>query len=146
MRTSERLFQLVTLLQRYRMAMTGRALAGKLGVRTVYRDIQALDFSGVRIDGTAGVGYGLREGFDLPPPMFEMEEGTALLAGSSMVQAWTDPELAEAARRAVAKILAVLTPAMLNDISRLPYRIANYSYPERETHGLLRRRANFDLK
>jgi predicted DNA-binding transcriptional regulator YafY len=148
MRKSERLFQLVTLLQGRRTAMTGHALAEKLGVgvRTVYRDIQALVLSGVPIDGEAGVGYRLRAGFDLPPLMFEMEEVTALLVGNRMVQAWTDPALAEAARRAEARILAVLTPAMLNEISRLPYRIPNYSYPERETHGLLRKACEMRLK
>lgn len=148
MRKSERLFKLVTLLQGRRTAITGQALAEKLGVgvRTVYRDIQALVLSGVPIDGEAGVGYRLRKGFDLPPLMFEMDEVTALLAGNRMVQAWTDPELAEAARRAEAKILAVLTPAMLNEISRLPYRVPIYSNPERETHGLLRKACELRLK
>ncbi|HAF45675.1 MAG TPA: YafY family transcriptional regulator [Gallionellaceae bacterium] len=148
MRKSERLFQLVTLLQGRRTVMTGQALADALGVavRTVYRDIQALILSGVPIDGEAGVGYRLRKGFDLPPLMFEMDEVTALLAGNRMVQAWTDPELAEAARRAEAKILAVLTPAMLNEISRLPYRVPIYSNPERETHGLLRKACELRLK
>lgn len=148
MRKSERLFQLVTLLRGRRTAMTGKALAGALGVgvRTVYRDIQALVLSGVPIDGEAGVGYRLRAGFDLPPLMFEIDEVTALLAGNRMVQAWTDPALAEAARRAEAKILAVLTPPMLNEISRLPYRIPVYGNPERETHGLLRRACDLRLK
>lgn len=148
MRKSERLFQLVTLLQGRRTAVTGQALAEKLGVgvRTVYRDIQALILSGVPIDGEAGVGYRLRPGFDLPPLMFGIDEVTALLAGNRMVQAWTDPALAEAARRAEAKILAVLTPVMLHEISRLPYRIPNYSYPERETHGLLRKACELRLK
>ncbi len=140
MRKSERLFQLVTLLRGRRTAMTAQALASELGVavRTVYRDIQALVLSGVPIDGEAGVGYRLRAGYDLPPLMFRKEEITALLTGSRMVQAWTDPALAEAAKRAEAKILAVLTPAMLNDISRLPYRIPVYDKGERGTHGTLR--------
>ena len=140
MRKSERLFQLVTLLQGRRTAITAQVLAEKLGVavRTVYRDIQALVLSGVPIDGEAGVGYMLRAGFDLPPLMFQAEEVTALLVGSRMVQAWTDPALAQAAKQAEAKILAVLTPAMLIAISRLPYRIPNFSRPEHEVHGLLR--------
>ncbi len=73
MRKSERLFQLVTLLQGRRAAITAKTLAEELGVamRTVYRDIQALVLSGVPIDGEAGVGYRLRAGFDLPPLMFQ---------------------------------------------------------------------------
>jgi predicted DNA-binding transcriptional regulator YafY len=148
MRKSERLFQLVTLLQGRRTAMTGQVLAEKLGVgvRTVYRDIQALILSGVPIDGEAGVGYRLRKGYDLPPLMFDMDEVTALLVGSRMVQAWTDPALADAAKRAEARILAVLTSDMQSEVSRLPYRIPDYSRPERETHGLLRRACELRLK
>jgi len=140
-RKSERLFQLVTLLQGRRTAITAQALAAELGVamRTVYRDIQALVLSGVPIDGEAGVGYRLRAGFDLPPLMFQSEEVTALLVGSRMVQAWTDPALALAAKQAEAKILAVLAPAMLVAISRLPYRIPVYERAESGIHGLLRK-------
>jgi predicted DNA-binding transcriptional regulator YafY len=140
-RKSERLFHLVTLLQGRRTAMTAQALAEKLGmtVRTVYRDVQALNLSGIPIDGEAGVGYRLRAGFDLPPLMFQADEVTALLVGMRMVQAWTDPELALAAKNAEAKILAALTPQMLIAVSRLSYRIPNFARPENEVHGLLRK-------
>jgi predicted DNA-binding transcriptional regulator YafY len=141
MRKSERFFKLVTLLQGRRTAITAQALAEELGVamRTVYRDIQALILSGVPIDGEAGVGYRLRAGFDLPPLMFQAEEVTALLVGSRMVQAWTDPDLAQAAKAAEAKILAALTPQMLIGVSRLPYRIPVYERTESGIHGLLRK-------
>jgi predicted DNA-binding transcriptional regulator YafY len=105
----------------------------------VYRYIQALILSGVPIDGEAGVGYRLRAGFDLPPLMFQSEEVTALLVGSRMVQAWTDPDLAQAAKQGEAKILAALMPQMLIAVSRLPYRIPNFPRPENELHGLLRK-------
>lgn len=141
MRKSERLFKLVTLLQGRRTAITAQVLAEELGVamRTVYRDIQALILSGVPIDGEAGVGYRLRAGFDLPPLMFQSEEVTALLVGSRMVQAWTDPDLAQAAKQAEAKILAVLTPQTLIEVSRLPYRIPVYERSESGIHKLLRK-------
>ncbi len=141
MRKSGRLFKLVTLLQGRRTAITAQALAEELGVamRTVYRDVQALILSGVPIDGEAGVGYRLRAGFDLPPLMFQSEEVTALLVGSRMVQAWTDPELAQAAKQAEAKILAALTPQMLIGVSRLPYRIPVYERSESGIHRLLRK-------
>lgn len=140
MRKSERLFQLVTLLQGRRTAITAQALGEALGVgvRTVYRDVQALILSGVPIDGEAGVGYRLRAGFDLPPLMFQSEEVTALLVGSRMVQAWTDPDLAQAAKQAETKILAALTPAMLNNVARLPYRIPVYESGVSGIHRLLR--------
>jgi len=140
-RKSERLFKLVTQLQGRRTAITAQTLAEELGVamRTVYRDIQALVLSGVPIDGEAGVGYRLRAGYDLPPLMFQAEEVTALLIGSRMVQAWTDPDLARAAKEAEAKILAALTPQMLIEISRLPYRIPVYERAENRVHRMLRK-------
>lgn len=140
MRKSERLFQLVTLLQGRRTAITAQALAEKLevNVRTIYRDMQAMMLAGVPIEGEAGVGYWLHKGFSLPPLMFQPDEITALLTGSRMVQAWTDPKLAEAARRAEQKILAVLPPQTLNDVARLPYRIPNLSNPQAAIHGTLR--------
>lgn len=140
MRKSERLFQLVTLLQGRRTAITAQALGKALGVgvRTVYRDVQALILSGVPIDGEAGVGYRLRAGFDLPPLMFQSEEVTALLVGSRMVQAWTDPDLAQAAKQAETKILAALTPALLQRVSHLPYRIPVYESGVSGIHRLLR--------
>lgn len=128
-------------MQGRRTAITARALSENLGVavRTVYRDVQALVLAGVPIDGEAGVGYRLRAGFDLPPLMFKQEEITALLVGSRMVRAWTDPELARAARQAEAKILSALTPEMLNTVSGMPYRIPEFERVEKGIHGLLRK-------
>lgn len=56
-----------------------------------------------------------------------------------MVQAWTDPDLARAVKHAEVKILAVLTPQMLIEVSRLPYRIPVYERSESGIHRLLRK-------
>ena len=70
MRRADRLFQIVQHLRGRRLT-TARQLADKLVVseRTVYRDIRDLTLSGVPIEGEAGVGYILRGGFDIPPPI-----------------------------------------------------------------------------
>jgi predicted DNA-binding transcriptional regulator YafY len=85
-------------------------LAEKLQVshRTIYRDVQDLQLSGVPIEGEAGVGYTLRRDFDIPPLMFDREEIAALVLGARMVQAWGGTQLTEAANRALRKIEAVL--------------------------------------
>lgn len=108
MRRADRLFQIVQILRRRRLTTAGH-LAEALSVseRTVYRDIRDLMASGVPIEGEAGVGYRLR-GFDLPPLMFTREEVEALVLGARIVQSWADPELARAAREAIAKVEAVL--------------------------------------
>jgi predicted DNA-binding transcriptional regulator YafY len=109
MRRADRLFQLVQLL-RTRRASTGQDLADHLGVslRTVYRDIRDLEYSGVPIRGEAGVGYRLDQGYELPPLTFSGAEIEGLVLGARMVATWADAELAEAVRSAMTKIEAVV--------------------------------------
>jgi predicted DNA-binding transcriptional regulator YafY len=117
MRRADRLFRIVQLLRAGRL-QTARGLGAKLQVseRTIYRDVQDLQLSGVPILGEAGVGYTLRRDYDLPPLMFDPREITALVLGSRMVAAWGDAELASAANDALRKIEAVLTPAIRDRI------------------------------
>src|SRR5215467_11188913 len=109
MRRADRLFRLVQLLRSGRV-LTAARLARELDVspRTVYRDVEDLVRSGVRIQGEAGVGYCLPKGFDLPPLMFDDEELGALVLGARMVQAWGDAPLARGARSALSKVETVL--------------------------------------
>ena len=92
--------------------MSGVALAAelKISVRTLYRDIAALQAQGARIDGEPGVGYVLRPGFMLPPLMFSQDELEALVLGSLWVSERADAALKAAAQNAIAKIAAVLPP------------------------------------
>src|SRR5437588_672182 len=69
MRRADRLFDIVQTLRGATRPLTAAALAEKLEVtvRTIYRDIAALQASRVPIEGAPGLGYVLRRGFDLPP-------------------------------------------------------------------------------
>lgn len=109
MRRADRLFQIVQHLRGGRL-VTARMLAERLEVseRTIYRDIADLQSTGVPVDGEAGVGYIMREGFDLPPLMFSRDEIVALVAGARMVRAWGGAAMALAAEEALVKIGAVL--------------------------------------
>ncbi|WP_039019051.1 helix-turn-helix transcriptional regulator [Halocynthiibacter namhaensis] len=109
MRRADRLFQIVQYLRGGRLT-TARMLADRLEVsdRTIYRDIADLIGSGVPIDGEAGVGYLMRDGYDLPPLMFTHKEITALVAGARLIKAWGGAEMAAAAEEALVKINAVL--------------------------------------
>jgi predicted DNA-binding transcriptional regulator YafY len=120
MRRADRLFRIVQYLRGSRL-QTARDLAQKLQVspRTIYRDVQDLQLSGVPILGEAGVGYTLRRDYDLPPLMFDSREITALVLGTRMVSAFGDTELASAANDALRKIEAVLTPDLRDRIDRV---------------------------
>lgn len=111
MRRADRLFQILQYLRGGRL-MTAAMLAEKLEVtpRTIYRDIAHLVGSGVPIDGEAGVGYLMRDGFDLPPLMFTQDEIVALVAGARILQSWGGTRMAAAAQEALVKIDTVLPP------------------------------------
>ena len=109
MRRADRLFDIIQLLRRQKLSRA-RDLAQELEVseRTIYRDIQDLMASGVPIEGEAGVGYTLKRGFDLPPLMFNEQELEALVLGARIVETWSDPDLASAARDVLAKVETVI--------------------------------------
>lgn len=110
MRRADRLFDIIEYLRRHRRVVTAAELGAKMevSVRTIYRDIADLQASRVPIDGEAGLGYLLRDGYDLPPLMFKAEEAEALALGARIVSTWGDEELAEAAKAVLAKLRAVL--------------------------------------
>ena len=118
MSRSERLLDLLQILRRHRLPVSGTALAEESGVslRTVYRDIATLQAQGAPIEGEAGVGYVLRPGFLLPPLMFTEDEIEAIVLGARWVADRTDSGLKHAAENALAKIYAVL-PAKLQQLS-----------------------------
>ncbi|HYH38677.1 MAG TPA: YafY family protein [Azospirillum sp.] len=118
MARAERLLDLIQILRRHRRPVSGRALAEELGVslRTLYRDIAALQAQGARIDGEPGVGYLLRPGFLMPPLMFTEEEIEALVLGARWVAERADSQLGSAARNALARIAAVLPPDLRDSL------------------------------
>lgn len=122
MRRAERLFRVVGELRR-RGVSRAEDLARALEVseRTIYRDIAHLQASGLPIEGAAGVGYLLRPGFDLPNLTFTFDQLEALAAGAAFIVAAGDPELAEAARQARAKIESTLPPERGAVLSASPF-------------------------
>jgi predicted DNA-binding transcriptional regulator YafY len=137
MRRADRLFRITQELRSDRW-MTALKLAELLEVseRTIYRDIQDLSLSGIPIIAEAGMGYRLMEGFRLPPLMFDEEELEALLLGIRMVGVWSDPLLANAAERAVARIEAVLPERLLPELSRNTILVPPFG-PEAEVSDAL---------
>lgn len=109
MRRADRLCQIVQFLRGGRLVKAAQ-LAEKLEVseRTIYRDVADLIGSGVPIEGEAGVGYSMRDGYDLPPLMFTRDEIVALVAGARLIRAWGGADMARGAEEALIKIESVL--------------------------------------
>jgi len=121
MRRAERLFEIIQLIRRAGL-IRARELAERLEVseRTVYRDIQAMIAQGVPIEGEAGIGYILRDGFDLPPLMFDKCEIEALMLGARIVEGLGDAELSDAASNVIAKIEAVVPKDLRDYMAQTP--------------------------
>lgn len=109
MRRADRLFQIVQHLRSGRLT-TAADLARRLEVspRTIYRDVADLMANGVPIDGEAGLGYMMRDGYDLPPLMFTQAEVTALVAGARLIRAWGGAAMALGAENALEKVESIL--------------------------------------
>lgn len=124
MRT-ERLLTLLQALRRRHLPVSGRSLADELDIslRTLYRDIAALQALGAQIEGEAGVGYVLRPSYFLPPLMFSPTEIEALTLGMRWVSTFADKPLSRSADDALAKIEAVLPPELRGGIGAMPLRV-----------------------
>lgn len=85
-------------------------LARHFGVskRTIYRDLAALEQAGVPIIQKEGQGYGLMDGFRLPPIMFTESEANALIFGAKMIAKTKDESLIREFNKATDKIKSVL--------------------------------------
>ena len=114
MSRAARLLDLLQALRRRRQPVTAAVLADELAVseRTIYRDIATLQGEGAGIEGEAGLGYVLRPGFMLPPLMFGDDEIEALVLGLRWVVQRADAPLGAAAADVLAKVTAVLPPAL----------------------------------
>lgn len=104
-----RMLDLIATLRAARGALTAADIAARLqtSVRTVYRDVAALQAMGVPIDGAAGLGYILRPGFHLPPLNFSPDEAEAITVGLALLRRTGDRGLTQAAESVAAKIAAV---------------------------------------
>jgi predicted DNA-binding transcriptional regulator YafY len=107
---AERLLNLIEEFRRRRRPVSGEDLAQTLlvSIRTLYRDIASLRSLGADIVGEGGVGFVMRSGFLMPPVMFTPEEVDALVLGSRWVADRADKPMAEAARKAMARLTAVM--------------------------------------
>lgn len=114
MSRAARLLVLMQALRRRRHAVAAAELAAEIGVslRTIYRDIATLVAEGAPIEGAAGLGYRLKQGFFLPPLMLSEDEADAVMLGLRLVAQRVDAGLAAAADEAFAKIAAILPPAV----------------------------------
>ena len=131
MRRADRLFDIIQALRTVRHPVTAAALAEQLEVtvRTIYRDIAALQGSRVPIEGAPGLGYVLRRGYDLPPLMFTSEEADAIAVGVRLLRRLRDAKLQQAAESVLAKLVVVVPEPLQPHLVSAPIYVSDGDAP-----------------
>lgn len=99
-----------------------------ISLRTVYRDVKALQEAGVPIGAEAGTGYYIVEGYHLPPVMFSKEEAAALLTGEKLMEQFSDHSNRKQFSLAMEKIRSVLRGSEKDFLESLDENIAVLRY------------------
>jgi len=104
-----RLTAILTQLQTKRL-LTASELAAKFSVsiRTIYRDIRALEQAGVPVVTEEGKGYSLMEHYRVAPVMFTEQQANALVLAEQLVLKNKDASFVKDYTEAVDKIRSVL--------------------------------------
>ena len=116
----DRLFGILTLLQS-RKFVTGEKIAEKfhISVRSVYRDIKALNEQGIPVSFEPHRGYFIVNGYFLQPVSFSTEEANALLLMESIVSAFADRSIHQHYSTALTKVKSVLRSSQKDSIEKL---------------------------
>ncbi len=119
-----RLAAMLTMLLSRRL-LTATEISKKFGVsvRTVYRDIRALEAAGVPIVTEEGKGYAIMEGYKLPPIMFTEEEAYAMITAEQIILRNKDTSLKNGYADAIAKIKAVMQQSRQAHVELLTERM-----------------------
>jgi predicted DNA-binding transcriptional regulator YafY len=124
---TKRLSRLTAILTQFqtKRLITATSLAEKFGVsvRTIYRDIKALEQAGVPILTEDGKGYTLMEGYRIPPVMFTESQANALILAEQLVLKNKDASFVKDYSEAIDKIKAVLKYGMKDKVNFLAERI-----------------------
>jgi predicted DNA-binding transcriptional regulator YafY len=123
MRRKSRLFSLAEALRARRTGVTAQELADRFGVtiRTIYRDLAALQDAGlpVRADRGRGGGYALDKSYALPPINLSAREGALLVALGRMARDQRLLPMTEALETALDKVRGALSASSQRELLRL---------------------------
>lgn len=121
LKSSERRMKLILMLQQSKKRITVDKLADMFNVsrRTIFRDFNALSDLKVPVTWDEFNGYGIMEGYKIPPLMFTTEELATIMVGLNFVKSQVDKKLAEDAKGVELKIKEVLNEELRNFMESL---------------------------
>src|SRR5690554_432807 len=109
-----------------------------VSIRTIYRDIKALENAGVPIYNEPGKGYALVEGYKIPPTIFTKEEALSFVIAEKLVEKFADKKMSFNFSAALHKMKAVLRTSEKENVALIEdrYLIFNTSSTENSTEVL----------
>jgi predicted DNA-binding transcriptional regulator YafY len=123
MRKKSRMFAIAEALRARRTGVTAAELAQRFNVtlRTIYRDLEALQDAGmpIRADRGRGGGYALDKNYQLPPINFTAREAALLVALTRFVLEQRIIPFPKAIERAADKVRAALTTSAQRELLTL---------------------------
>jgi len=119
-----RLTAILTQLQTKKL-ITAAELAKKhnVSIRTIYRDIRALEQGGIPIFTEEGKGYSLLDGYRMPPISFTESEANALVTAEQLVIKNKDASFVREYVGAISKIKSVLRKSTQEKANMLAARM-----------------------
>jgi predicted DNA-binding transcriptional regulator YafY len=121
----ERLLSIALLLSaRRRLRAEVLATEFAVSLRTVYRDLRALQEAGFPVVGAAGDGYRLPPTSQLRPLALDPTEAEVLAVGARLLAPLLDAPLKERLQSAMAKLEAVLSPEAIQRVVEMRDRVA----------------------
>ena len=124
LKSSERRMKLILMLQESKKRLTVDELAETFGVsrRTIFRDFNVLSEINVPVTWDKYSGYGIMEGYRVPPLMFNSRELGTIVVGLNFVKSQVDKKLVEDAKGVELKIKNVLPEDLKEYMSSLENR------------------------
>lgn len=116
--------KLILMLQESKKRLTVDELADTFGVsrRTIFRDFNVLAEINVPVTWDKYSGYGVMEGFKVPPLMFNSQELATIMVGLNFVKSQVDKQLVEDAKGVELKIKNVLPDELKKFMNSLDNR------------------------
>ncbi len=117
------------------LTATELSIKFSVSVRTIYRDIRALEQAGVPILTEEGKGYTLMEGYNIPPVMFTEAQANALITAEQLVLQNKDASFIRDYAEAIEKIKAVLKYSQKDKVNLLSERTRFHQNINRERNS-----------
>ncbi|MEX0661599.1 MAG: YafY family protein [Balneolaceae bacterium] len=124
LKSSERRMKLILMLQDSKKRLTIDELAEEFGVsrRTIFRDFNVLSEINVPVTWDQYSGYGVMEGYKIPPLMFNSKELATIMVGLNFVKSQVDEMLVSDAKGVELKIKNTVPQELKNFMDSLDDR------------------------